>query len=56
MQNLVGIDSVDLINECLVCRDTKLMRFDRDGILSEGMSRVVLYGERSSEWANLDYG
>lgn len=45
MQNLVGIDSVDLINECLVCRDTKLMRFDRDGILSEGEPGCTLRRE-----------
>jgi len=35
MQNLVGVDRVDLVNERLVRRDTELVWFDRDGILPE---------------------
>ena len=53
MQDLVGVNSVDLTDERLVCGDTELVRFDRDGILPEKMSRVVLRCE--SELAHLDY-
>ena len=56
VQNLVGINSVDLTDERLVCRDTELVRFDRDGILPEGTSRVVFYNETGNELAYLDYG
>jgi len=35
VQNLVGVDRVDLVNERLVRRDTELVWFDRDGILPE---------------------
>lgn len=33
MQDLVGINRVDLINERLVRWDTELVRFDRNSIL-----------------------
>lgn len=35
MQDLVGVNRVDLINERLVCWDAELVRFDRYGILPE---------------------
>ena len=33
VQNLVGVNGVDLANERLVRRNTELVRFDRDGII-----------------------
>lgn len=56
MQNLVGINGVDLANEGLVRRDTELVRFDCDGVLPDRTRRVVFYNERDGEFAYLYYG
>lgn len=44
VQHLVGVNRVDLTNERLVCRDSELVRFYRDGILPkrEEMSANVV--------------
>ena len=56
MQNLIGVNSVDLADERLVRRDTELVRFDRDGILPRGISWVALRSEMDNKLAHLDYG
>ena len=33
MENFVGVNRVDFVDERLVCWDTELVRFDRDSIL-----------------------
>ena len=50
VQNLVGVNRVDLVNERLVRRDTELVWFDRDSILreSESTSWTALGSGRSS--------
>ena len=56
MQNLIGVNGVDLANERLVRRDTELMWFDRDGILPGGTSRVGSHSEIGNKLPHLDYG
>ena len=56
VQNLVGINGVDLANKRLICGDTELVRFNRDGVLPEITRLIVLYGERGGELAHLDDG
>lgn len=55
MQNLIGINRVDLANKRLVRRNTELVRFDRDGILPKGNELVAFRGEIDTKLAYLDY-
>ena len=64
VQHLVGVNRVDFTNERLVCRDSELVRFYRDGILPKREENVSQRRNppppaargSSGNWPHLDYG